>query len=45
MNLFALFAYASFISAIVYLLGGALYLADLYLDPEEDDTPSGRHSA
>jgi len=44
-NYFALFAYMTFICGIIYLLGGALYLADLYLDPEEDDAPSGRHAA
>ena len=44
-NYLVLFAYLSFISALVFLLGGGLYLVDQYLDPVADDAPSGRHAA
>ena len=40
---FKLLAYTSFLFAIISLVGTVLYYADQWLDPEEDDTPSGRH--
>ena len=43
MDYFKLFAYASFLSVIIGIIGGALYYVDLYLDPQDDDT-TGRHS-
>jgi hypothetical protein len=45
-NLFAFFAYASFLFAMIYVLGAVLYWADQYLDPE-DAAPyesTGRHA-